>query len=103
MAKQKVDGIVEAVHYAPDGNVQWVRAYLRQGKVFGDHVLIPRQELITSLKQGKRFLTGQRKQYLGGVFDSADPVRVAAYNGQDILVVGEAQVEKDRLAGVPVI
>jgi hypothetical protein len=103
MAKQKVDGIIEAVHYAPDGNVQWVRAYLRQGPIYTDHVLIPREELISSLKQGKRFLTGQRKAYLGGVFDASEPVRLAAHNGEEILVVGETQVEKDQLAGVPII
>lgn len=103
MAKQKVDGIIEAVHYAPDGNVQWVRAYLRHGPVFTDHVLIPREELISSLKLGKRFMTGQRKAYLGGVFDTSEPVRLSAHNGEEILVVGETQVEKERLAGVPII
>ena len=31
MANKKYDGVIEAVHYAPDGQVEWVRAYLRRG------------------------------------------------------------------------
>jgi hypothetical protein len=103
MAKQKFDGIVEAVHYAADGRVEWVRAYERRGATFSDHVLIPRQELVDRLKQGKRYLIGQRKQYLASTFDSSQPVRLLPRNGQDVLVVGEAQAERDRLEGVPVI
>ena len=103
MAKQKLDGVVEAVHYTPEGRIEWVRAYVRRGVVFSDHVLIPRQELIAQLKEGKRFLVGQRKQYLGGIFEASHPLRLEAHNGQEVLLAGEGPAGQDRLEGVPII
>ena len=76
MAKQKFDGIIEAVHYAKDGQVVWVRAYERRGSTFSDHILISRQELVNRLKAGKLYLTGQRKEFLASTFDSAQPVHL---------------------------
>jgi hypothetical protein len=103
MAKQKFDGIVEAVHYAADGQVVWVRAYERRGAAFSDRVLIPRQELVNKLKTGKQYLTGHRKKYLGGTFDASQPVRLVTRDGREVLVVGEGQTERDHLEGVPII
>lgn len=103
MAKQKFDGVIEAVHYAPDGQVVWVRAYERRGPTFSDHVLISRQDLVEKLKGGKRFLIGKRKKYLASEFDISQPVRLMPSNGHEVLVVGEAQAAKDHLEGVPVI
>lgn len=103
MAKQKIDGVVEAVHYAPDGRVDWVRAYLRHGVTFTDHILIPRHELLTKLREGKRFLVGMRKPYLGGMFETTQPLNIVAKNGHEVLVVGEAHAEQDNLEGVPII
>ena len=103
MAKQKFDGIVEAVHYAPDGRVAWVRAYERRGPTFSDHVLISRQELVDKLKGGKRFLVGQRKEFLASTFDTSQPLRLVPQNGGELLVVGDGQTAQDHLAGVPII
>jgi len=103
MAKQKFDGIVEAVHYAADGRVEWVRAYERRGATFSDRVLIPRQELVNKLKEGKRYLIGRRKQYLASTFDFSQPVHLLPRDGQEVLVVGEIQAERDCLEGVPII
>jgi hypothetical protein len=102
MAKQKFDGIVEMVHYAPDGQVAWVRAYERRGATFSDHVLIPRQELVNKLKQGKRFLAGRRQEFLASTFEASQPVQLRAQNGQEVLVVGDVQSEKDNLQGIPI-
>lgn len=103
MAKQKVDGIVEAVHYAPDGRVEWVRAYERRGPTFSDHVLLSRQDFVDKLKSGKLFLVGSRKQYLASTFDTSHPVRLLPQNGHETLVVGNNQPAQDFLEGVPVI
>lgn len=103
MGKQKLDGVVEAVHFASDGQVEWVRAYVRRGPVFSDHVLISRQELVTQLKGGKRFVAGRRKQYLGGIFEVTGPLRLEAHNGQEVLAMDEGRAGQDSLPGVPVI
>jgi hypothetical protein len=65
-------------------------------------VLVGRQELVERLKKGKRFVTGQRKTYLGGVFEAGIAVRLAG-NGDSSVVVSEgASNGKDTLASVPV-
>lgn len=105
MAKTpKYDGVVEAVHYKPDGSVAWVRAYERRGPTWSDHVLIPRTELIEKLKSGKSFLVGTRLEYLAGTFDVRVPVQVVQNDGQDYLVSGEpGSVQHDVLEHVPAI
>ena len=103
MAKQKFDGVIEAVHYTVDGQVEWVRAYERRGATFSDHVLISRQELVNKLKAGKQYLTGRRKAYLASTFDLSQPVRLVPQDGHEVLAVGEAQAKRDHLDGVPVI
>lgn len=103
MTKLKYDGVIEAVHYTPEGQVKWVRAYERRGVVFSDHVLISRQELVDRLKGGKRFLTGQRKQYFASMFDVSQPVRLVPHNGHEILVTGDVDTGQDHLEGVPII
>jgi len=103
MAKQKFDGIVEAVHYAPDGQVEWVRAYERRGATYSDYVLISRQELVDKLKRGKVFLVGQRRAYLASTFDTSQPVRLMPQNGQEVIVAGDTQAAQDCLEGVPII
>ena len=102
MAKQKFDGIVEAVRYAPDGQVLWVRAYERRGKIFSDHVLLERQALIERLKAGKRFFAGKRKLYLGAEFEIGQPLRLLEQNGKSVLLTGEASGSQDRLESIPI-
>jgi len=103
MAKMKVDGIVEAVHYNSDGNIQWVRAYLRRGQTFSDIVLLDRQTLAEKLKSGKRFVAGKRVLLQASTFEVSQPIRLIQQERQDILTTGDAASNKDHLAGVPVI
>jgi hypothetical protein len=102
MAKQKFDGIVETVHYGGDGQVEWVRAYERRGATFSDHILVSRQDLIDKLKKGKRYLVGERKEFMGSTFETSDPLRVITRDGQEVLVVGDREADKDSLTGVPI-
>jgi hypothetical protein len=103
MAKPKYDGVVEVVHLKPDGQVDWVRAYLRRGAAFSDHIMLDRPTLVEQIKSGKRYLTGKRIPLMAGSFEVDQPLRVVQKNGKEVLVTGELQSEQDRLEGVPVI
>lgn len=93
---KKIDGVVEAVRYAPNGSIAMVRAYERRGAAFSDQLLIERALLVERLKKGEKFVTGQRKEYLGSTFET----------GSEILLVGEVistskGVSHDTLDSVP--
>ena len=103
MAKPKIDGVIEAVRYNPDGQVKWVRAYLRRGPTYSDRVLLDRQALIEQLKSGKQFMSGERVEQMASTFQLGKPVRLQQNNDQEILVTGEIQSSQDRLEGVPIL
>lgn len=103
MAKTKVDGVIEAVHYAPDGNVAWVRAFERRGPTWSDRVLIDRKKLIGQIKNGKRFYSGKRLPYLAGTFEMSQLLQLQGQDGNEVLVIGEGSAERDHLEGVPVL
>jgi hypothetical protein len=98
MARMKMDGVIEAVRYTPGGKIVTVRAYERHGAVWSDHVLLDRQELSERLKQGKHFVVGDRKIYLGSFFETGKAVHEI---GGNILTQGQTSA-RDLLAGVPV-
>ena len=98
MARMKLDGVIEAVRYAPGGKIVFVRAYERHGVVWSDHVLLERKELSERLMQGKRFVVGERKIYLGSVFETGK-----AIHQMEGIIVTEGQTSvRDLLLGVPV-
>lgn len=103
MAKSKFDGVVEAVRYDPDGQVDWVRVYLRHGPIFADRILVNRKELIDTLKTGKKLLSGKRLLYKANTFEVYEPLKVIRVNGQDAIVIGDQQSGKDNLQGVPIV
>ena len=101
MAKQKFDGVVEAVHYKPDGQVDWVRTYLRRGPVFSDYILLDRQTLVEHLKSGKQYVAGRRIPQLASTFEVTKPLQVVRKDGQEFLATGNLQSDQDCLEGVP--
>jgi hypothetical protein len=103
VTKQKFDGIVVAVRYQPNGQVAWVRAFLRRGPTFSDYILLDRQTLIQNLKDGKKYWAGQRTPQLASTFEVTQPLRVLTQDGRDILVLGDETADRDSLKGVPVI
>ena len=103
MAKIKYDGVIEAVRYKPDGEVDWVRAYERRGAIFSDYILLDRQSLIQLLKKGKRDLAGKRLPYMAGTFEVSSPLKVVTTGGKDVLVTDDVQSSHDRLEGVPLV
>jgi len=98
MARNKVDGILEAVRYDSGGNIIVARAYERRGAVWSDRTLIERKDLIEKLLQGKHFFTGARKTFVGNEFDTVVEVH---YSAGHIVTDGNAS-ETDMLAGVSI-
>jgi hypothetical protein len=103
--KTKFDGVIETVRYAPNGTIDWVRAYERRGATFSDWVLISRQELIVKIKAGKLYVAGKRVPYMASTFEvNQQPIQVVNRDGGEFLVSGDsAHTNSDRLDGVPII
>lgn len=101
MAKQKYDGVVEAVHYKPDGQVDWVRVFERRGSIFSDWLILNRDQFVQRLKAGKKFMVGVRVSQLAGTFEVTKPVKLLDGRNKQVLVSGDFQAEQDCLEGVP--
>ncbi len=98
MANQKFDGIIEAVRYDNDGHIQLARVYVRRGAVWSDDMLLTREQLSERLRKGGRFVIGQRKTYLGAVFETGKAVRLS----DNKIISGERPTDHDHLSGVPI-
>ena len=96
MAK-KLDGIIEAVRYTRDGNIDLVRAYELRGVAYSDRVILDRQSLLARIRDGKRFAVGQRKEFLGGTFHLERPVRLSGADGKEILTTRDEASDRDEL------
>ena len=99
MAK-KFDGVIEAVRYK-DGRIEVVRAFERRGSAFSDRVLIPRHDLLKKLKDGRKFVIGQRREYMAGTFDTTKPVQIVSRAGNDWITT-RTDGERDELEQAPV-
>ena len=99
MAK-KFDGVIEAVHYK-NGQIVNVRAYERRGSAFSDRVLIDRKDLLERLKNGKKFVIGERKEFWAGTFEEAKAVQLVKRDGKE-LIATRAEAEHDELESAPV-
>lgn len=100
---KKLDGVIEAAHFNPDGKLAWVRAYERRGPTWSDVVLLDRDTLVQRLKQHKRFYVGSRRESWASQFDLTLPVRLVENYRSDVLVTGRGGSQKDRLDGIPVV
>ena len=104
MAKDTIDGIVVAVHNTSEGAVDWVRMFLRRGPTFSDRINVKREQLIERVNAGEQILTGYRVVYEGATFKTGDKVSVVKNNGEEFLVVGDAQASsRDNMRGVPIL
>jgi hypothetical protein len=100
MAK-KIDGVIEAVRYNPDGQIALVRAYERRGVTYSDRVLLDRKTLLKRLRAGKNFITGQRKEFLASTFELGKTVKAVSQNGNEFLTTREDASQHDELEGTP--
>ena len=103
MANKVYDGIVEAVHYCADGQVDWVRMYVRRGQAWSDRMILSRLDLIKEIKSGKQVMLGQRVQYMAGTFDVTVPIKILGTDGKEVLLTAGTSTERDNLEGVPVL
>jgi hypothetical protein len=95
----KFDGVIEAVRFKA-GKIEVVRAYERRGATFSDHVLLDRKTLVERLKEGKRFVTGRREEYLASTFEVDKTINLEGQDGQQV-VTTLFQHDHDELEGVP--
>jgi hypothetical protein len=100
MAK-KFDGVIEAVRYNPDGQVALVRAYILRGVTYSDRVLLDREALVEKLKAGKKFTTGQRKEFLASTFEFGKPVNIVSIDGKDYLSTHDGTQRRDEFEATP--
>ena len=103
MAKFNYDGVVEAAHFKPDGQLDWVRVYVRRFAVFSDRIILRREEFIKQLKAGKRYMLGERIPTMGGTFNVTQPVRLLEKDGKQVIIIGDALTTTDEMMGVPII
>jgi hypothetical protein len=88
MKKTKIDGVIETVHYSPDGQIAYVRAYQRRGSSFSDVVLIKREDLVRLLNSGEQYFTGERLYAMGTEFKTFERLQVVpSPDGNVILTV----------------
>jgi len=102
MAKEKFDGIIETVRYTPDGLIKIVRIYERRGPTFSDRLLLSREDLLSRIKAGKRYLTGKRIPYQASTFELKDPVTLVKLDQTEYLVTQPGSAAGDDLGSLPV-
>ncbi len=100
-ASNKIDGVVDAARFDPDGRLACVRVYQRLGATFSDHVVMDRAQLVALLKKGKRFGFGQRKESWGFSFEPSSEIKLVTENGQDVLRTTPGSGAGDDLKGIP--
>lgn len=100
MAK-KFDGVIEAVRYNRNGQITLVRAYELRGVIYSDLVLLDRDTLLERLKAGKKFITGQRKEFWGSSFEFGKTVTVVSKDGKDVLTTREDNSKRDEIEDTP--
>ncbi len=103
MAGMKFDGVVEAVHYSPDGQVEWVRVYERRGSTFSDRLIYDRKTFVEKLKSGRKYVAGQRISFVASTFDVLWPITLVKNKTHEYISTSDESVGKDILAGVPMV
>jgi hypothetical protein len=100
MAK-KIDGVIEAVRYNRNGQIALVRAYERRGVTFSDRVLLDRKTLLERLKAGKKFTTGQRKEFLASTFEIGKAIKALSKDSKEFITTREVASQRDELEETP--
>ncbi len=104
MARQKFDGVIDAVHFMSDGALAWVRMYERRGPTFSDLILVDRSDLVQRLKAGKKYVLGQRILLRASEFEITQALHLVQQDGHEFVALdGSNGVGGDNLKGAPVI
>ena len=101
MARNRFDGVIEAVRYTAEGQIALVRVYERRGSSFSDHVLVDRAGLVARIKKGKRLVAGKRLPYQASTFETGGALALVKEQGGEYLANGKTTAGHDHLDGVP--
>ena len=101
MAKNKFDGILEAVRLDQDDQLVLAKIYEKRGVIWSDHFLVKRDELVERLKNGQVFLIGTRQYKLGSSFVTTDTIQLTKNNGQEFIRLDQDNKDSDLLKGIP--
>lgn len=101
MARNRYDGVIEAIRYTPEGQIAFARMYERRGASFSDHLLVDRVGLVARIKKGKRLVSGWRLPYQASTFNTGGAVALVKDGGREYLVIGKTAAGRDQLDGVP--
>jgi hypothetical protein len=101
LISNKVDLIIEAARFKPNGQVEKVRAYMRRGPTFSDCILISRTELIDIIQNGKRVATGKRISGLASTFKELTPLYLFQKDNPILATSKSRYSERDFFNDVP--
>lgn len=100
-SNRRVDVVVVAARYSPERRLEWVQAYERRGRVWGDKVLLDRRALLERLQRKQRIHTGATR-VIPGDFEVGPAVQLQRSGGAPAIVAGSKTTGADEL-GVPVL
>ncbi len=98
-AAKRLDVVVVAARYAPDGKLTMAQAYERRGQIWTDLLLLGRAALIELLRAGKRVAVGEPAT-VPGDFVVRDAVVLSGVGGRAVVRVSQTRSNTDDL-GVP--
>ena len=101
MAHSNYDGVIEAVRYKYNGEIDMVRVYKKRGFVFSDNILMDRDALIEQMTKGKKYVTGQRQINVANVFLIGKSLHLSG-KSKPIITTKEQAGSQDFLANVSV-
>ena len=103
MASKKIDTIIEAVRYTPEGKVALVRIYERLGPAYSDRKLLTRDQLLEQLRAKKLLVAGRRIERMGTSFETGVEIRLVTTVAGEYIQSSAGSGERDDLKGVPQI
>ena len=96
-ASRKLDVVLVAARYDAQSNVlECSQAYIRRGPIWGDIVLLSRDEIIQRLEKKERVVTG-KPDLIPGEFVVYNTVELERRNGTHRLLAGGAGIKGDHL------
>lgn len=101
--KKPYDGVIVAARYTSQGDIDWVRAFVRHGFVFSDRMDMDRETLLKNLREGKRFKTGERITYHGNDFKISDDIQLIENDAGSKIIAGDISKNHDSLGNIPII
>ena len=101
MANEKIDYLIEAVRYSPDGAIDQVRLYERRGPSYSDRVITGRPQLIEYLTKKKKVATGRRIPQMASTFEVFDHIAFSGEKDHSRIHLVDQPVEHDTLGSLP--